>query len=253
MAWIKKTFKFLGILLGILLVAAVAIYFIYNEPLPEVKKGEDASDLVEKIQKAINQTAWDNTHFVEWSFRGDHHYIWDKQRHLVSVKWGENTVLLNANNKTGVVYQDSVKLQDRGQINELVNTAYTYFINDAFWFNAPAQIAGDDRKLEVVKMPDSTNALLVTYLSGGVTPGDSYLWILDETGLPKAWKMWTSIIPVGGIETSWEEWTTLSTGAKVATKHDGGMLQIPIENIKAYQTMEEGKWQNDIFAELVNQ
>jgi hypothetical protein len=31
------------------------------------------------------------------------------------------------------------------------------------------------------------------------------LYLVDENYIPKAWRMWVSIIPVGGIETSWED------------------------------------------------
>jgi hypothetical protein len=42
----------------------------------------------------------------------------------------------------------------------------------------------------LVKNEDKTNGLLVSYASGGVTPGDAYLWKLDANGLPQSYKMW---------------------------------------------------------------
>jgi hypothetical protein len=41
-----------------------------------------------------------------------------------------------------------------------------------------------------------------------------YIWLVDET-IPKAWRMWVSIIPVGGIETSWEDWKTFQNNLKM--------------------------------------
>jgi hypothetical protein len=42
-----------------------------------------------------------------------------------------------------------------------------------------------------IVMQDEKEALMVTYTSGS-TPGDSYVWILDEN-IP-AWRMWVSIV-----------------------------------------------------------
>jgi hypothetical protein len=250
MKWIKRTFKFLGILILILFIVAIGVYLAYNEPLPKGKEDTRAIELVQKIQAAINQPAWDSTHYVEWSFFGVHHFVWDKKRHLVKVSWDEYDVLLNPNTITGIVYENGIEITDQSINSSIIETANQYFINDAFWLNAPAQIAGDDRKLETVTLEDGSEGLLVTYLSGGVTPGDSYLWILDDKGLPKAWKMWVGILPIGGIETSWEKWVTLPTGAKIATIHDGGIASVPITNLKSYQTQEAGQWERDIFEAL---
>jgi hypothetical protein len=54
-------------------------------------------------------------------------------------------------------------------------------------------------------MQDNQEALMITYASGGSTPGDSYVWFVDQNYMPKAWRMWVSIIPV--VETTWEEKT----------------------------------------------
>jgi hypothetical protein len=76
---------------------------------------------------------------------------------------------------------------------------------------------GTERKVVNTKMG---KGLLVTYTSGGVTPGDSYLWILDQNNRPVKWKMWVSIIPLGGLEFTWEDWQK-HEGAWFAPTHVG--------------------------------
>jgi hypothetical protein len=64
-------------------------------------------------------------------------------------------------------------------------------------------------------MQDNQEALLITYASGGSTPGDSYMWFVDQNYRPKAWRMWVSIIPVGGLETTWEKLKTFQNNLKL--------------------------------------
>ena len=92
--------------------------------------------------------------------------------------------------------------------------------------------------------------MLVEYSSGGVTPGDTYLWILDDDGLPHSWKMWVKIIPIGGIEFSWNEWKTLSTGARVALHHDHKLLKINLSDVKAGMTWKDMDVDKDLFERL---
>ena len=99
---------------------------------------------------------------------------------------------------------------------------------------------------------EGTKSLMVHYGSGGVTPGDSYLWNLDESGLPTSYKMWVSIIPVGGMEFSWENWTTLETGAKIATLHHHKYLDIPITDLKGTAKLEDFGFGEDPFATIVD-
>lgn len=230
-----KTAKVLGVLIVLGLVAFTILYLIYNKPLPEGKMGPEAEALAQKMQLAVNKVAWDSTHIVEWTFAG-HDYIWDRQRHLVQVKWSKYRVLLNPNTMQGKIYWEE---KEQAADPAVFQTAYTNFTNDAFWMNAFVQIYNGNPEHRIVKMPDGGDGLMITYPTGGVTPGDSYLWVLDENGLPKAWQMWVGILPIGGIEVSWSDWMTLPTGAKLPKVRNFGLMEMNISNIKAYQVFEK--------------
>ncbi len=242
MKLLKKLLKGLLALMLLIVVGFGVIYLLFNKPLPEGEEGQKAEALAAKMQEAIGLEAWEHTRYVEWTFKGMHHYVWDKQRHLVQVSWGDHRVLLNPNTNEGIVYTSG----QRVEAPDLVRKASQFFTNDAFWLNAPAQMAGNrEVKLEAVTLENQDEALLITYLSGGDTPGDSYLWILDEGGLPKAWQLWVKIIPIGGLEFSWDEWVELPSGAMIATQKEGP-ISISIEDLKSYQVAEGV----DLFAEL---
>lgn len=221
--------KKISIALGIFLCIATLLFVIYDEPLPEGEEGIEAEILAEKMLKAVNFAAWDSTVAIKWSFHGGHDYLWDKKRKLVQVKWDQMQVLLNTADVTGKAYKNG-RLLESEQSADALQKAWKYFINDSFWLAAPFKIKDPGTKRSLVKTKDG-DALLVHYSSGGVTPGDSYLWILDEDGSPALWKLWVEIIPIGGMAFSWEKWQTYTTGARLATLHNG-IIDVEIFNVQ---------------------
>ena len=214
----KKIFKILAILAAIIIVGLIALRFAFNEPMPEGEQGAAADAMAQKILTAINKPAWDSTGIVQWTFRDEHDFLWDKTRNWVQVKWAENEVYVILDSLTGVAFENGKQLEGN-QADKLVKKAWGFFANDSFWLNAPAKVFDKGTERRLVKLENGEEALMITYTSGGVTPGDSYLWMLDENGLPKSWKMWVKIIPIGGVPTTWQDWTTLETGAKIAQNH----------------------------------
>lgn len=230
----KKFLKFLGfLLLGIILLLIVA-YFVMNKKLPTGNEGAKAERLAQKMLLAVDKTAWDTTDVISFSFPGGHNHLWDKKRHYAQTEWSAYRAIFDVNTVKGKVWKDGTEITDAKEADELIKKAWHFFLNDSYWLNPVVKIYDSGVSRKIVTLDNGNAALLVTYSSGGVTPGDSYLWFLDENGLPNAWQMWTNIIPLGGVETSWEDWVTLPTGAKIATKHQFGIgdAGISISNLK---------------------
>ncbi|MEZ4764301.1 MAG: hypothetical protein R3C26_14315 [Calditrichia bacterium] len=93
--------------------------------------------------------------------------------------------------------------------------------------------------------------LLITYASGGApTPGDSYLWLVGENGLPVAWKLWVSILPIGGIRTELGRMAGTGDRREVATIHRNGVFELALSDIRAAATLTELVPGEDPFAPL---
>ena len=201
---------------------------IIHEPLPKGKKGPEANSLAIKMLKKLNFSAYEATQFIEWNFRGTNHYKWDKLNQKVEVSWDDNIVVLNLKNPN-----KSVVNKGDENSSKLIQKALDYFNNDSFWLVAPYKIFDEGTERRIVDY-ENNPALLITYTHGGSTPGDSYLWILDETGKPISFKMWVSIIPVGGLEASWGDWTQTKSGTLLPLKHALLGLTIDMGDVKAY-------------------
>ncbi|PHN03692.1 hypothetical protein [Flavilitoribacter nigricans] len=246
----KKILKWLGIGLLVLIVGLFIAGWIISEPLPEGEAGPEAEALAEKVLSAINQPAWDSTHYVRWNFADRHQYTWDRDRKLVQVEWPENRVILpTENHLQGMAWENGTQLDDKKATKKL-NKAWEYFCNDSFWFIAPEKVFDPGTSRKTVALEDGSKGLLITYSSGGTTPGDSYLWILDKDGLPVKWKMWVSLLPIGGLEATWADWEKLPTGAKVATFHEIGSYQLRISEIQAGKHWKDIGESEDPFAPL---
>lgn len=247
----KATIKIIGIILAVLLLLFVGAYVLYNEPLPTGKSGPAADQLAEKMMAAVGSENLDETGILIWTFNGSHHYVWDRKRNLVEVKWEDNKVLLNLDEwQKGKAYEDGQEVA-KSDLDKKRGNAWEIFCNDSFWFIAPTKAMDSGVIRSIVKNENGRDALLVTYTDGGVTPGDSYLWQLDDTGLPTAFKMWVSIIPIGGIEASWENWETLDSGLKVATEHRLGPVPITISDAAGGATFGEVGISEDPFTAVL--
>lgn len=228
--WLKII---LGGFLGLILIGVIA-GMIFSESLPEGQSGPEADALAQKMMTAVNHAAWDTTGAISWNFAGANQHLWDRERHFAQVVFGENKVLVDLSKRTGVAYVKGEQVHG-SEADKLVDKAWKSWVNDSFWLNPVVKAFDDGTSRLIVPQADGSNGLMISYASGGATPGDSYLWLLDEEARPTAWKMWVQIIPIGGLEVPWKGWSTLSTGAMVAQDH--GFLQLT--DIKAAATLEE--------------
>ena len=221
----KKFLKIIGLLITVTILATVLYCFAKNESLPSGTPGKEADELAKKMMSAINKSAFDSTEILKWSFRDKHHYVWRKQEGLVDVSWDSILVTVNLND-----YSKSI-----GESPKLIENAINFFNNDSFWLVAPYKVFDDGVERSIVKV-DNKDALLIKYTSGGTTPGDSYLWILDENYVPVSFKMWTQIIPIGGVSATWNDFITSGSGIKLPTSHTLSLFGIKIDmgEVKAY-------------------
>ncbi|MDU8886837.1 hypothetical protein RXV94_11750 [Yeosuana sp. MJ-SS3] len=195
------------------------VYFKYNEDIPFGIQGEKADVLAKKMLDALDYDAYVNTNYIEWTFKKKRHYKWYKNKNTCLVYWKEYKVDLNFNDTTqNKAYIHNFKV-DGNQAKSLINEASTHFKNDVFWLIAPYDVFNKDIERRLVTLNNGGQALLVTYKTQNSHPQDSYLWILDKNNKPKKLKMWTTALPIDGLEASWNDWIITESGAQLPTFH----------------------------------
>ena len=236
---LKKSLKIItGILVFFTLPSLLLfcfLFFKYNQDLPIGTQGEDADILAQKMLKALDYEAFENTNYIEWTSKRRRHYKWRKQKNICDVYWKEYKVTLNLKDPSqNKAYVHSFKVD--GDISKkLIEKAIKYFNNDSFWLVAPYKVFDKGAERRLVKLKNNKKALLVTYTTGGTTPGDSYLWHLDDTGKPTSFQMWVDILPIDGLNASWSDWTTTTSGAQLPTFHKMAVFGLELSHIKGTQ------------------
>lgn len=249
----RRLLRVLGAVVLALCALLLTTRLVLSAPRPEATPGPDGDALATAMNAAVNQAAWQATGAVRWTFAGRNQHLWDRTRGLARVSWGDTVVLVDLGKQQGRATEDGQPVTGR-KAERLVEKAYAAWINDSFWLN-PVVKAFDEGTTRSVVTPTGDDAghrgLLISYSSGGLTPGDAYLWLLDEQSRPVAWRMWVSVIPVGGVRASWEGWTTLSTGAQVSTLHRLGPVTLALTDVAGAATLAELEPGPDPFAPLM--
>ncbi len=248
--WTKR----LAIGAGALTLAGVLMcgggFVALNEPAPVGVSDAAADTLANEMIDSVDREAWAKTGAVRWTYAERYTHLWDRERHFVRVTQDGREALVDLNTLQGVATQDGVALEGTAK-DQAVQEAYEAWANDSFWLGAMNKAFDPGTTRSRVAQPDGSESLLVQYSSGGVTPGDAYLWHLDENGRPESWQMWVSIIPIGGAGASWEDWVQLSTGAWVSTRHQLGPMDIRVTDLQGAETLEALESGADPFAPLL--
>lgn len=206
------------------------IYLKYNEPIPAAKYDNNTQLMVDSIKSFINYDQYIHTDYLSWTFKKRHHFKWYKNKGLCEVYWENIKVKLELNNQENSLVYINEKLIDVSQYEPYIEKAVKLFNNDSFWLLAPFKLE-DEGTIHRTTLIDNKKALMVTYTKGGTTPGDTYVWLFDEKGNPKSFKMWVDLIPIGGLEATWNDWILTDSKIKLPTVHKIGPLVLEIDQI----------------------
>ncbi|NNC82785.1 MAG: hypothetical protein HKN79_04345, partial [Flavobacteriales bacterium] len=102
-------------IVAVILVIGIGAFFYLRESqgmdMPTGQEGPAAEQLAQRILDACNVDAWDQTRYVQWTFAGSNSYLWDRTLGKVEVVSGDQRVILNTADRSGVAYDVGQQLQ----------------------------------------------------------------------------------------------------------------------------------------------
>lgn len=157
-----------------LLLACAPKLLVTTSPAPAANITDDARDIVMRMRSIIGDPyATEGLHFVfaVGEMRREHH--WDVRHDRIAVRYTR---------EDGVVCSVTTTIGYEGPVAEQ-RTAWEMFVNDQFWLLAPWKVG--DAGATVTR--GDGEGVVVRYDGVGVTPGDTYRFDVDPTGVVRGW------------------------------------------------------------------
>lgn len=201
---------------------------------PGYNVNEQSEKLGAKMKAGANWDNWQETDAVTFLFAGNDFIFWDKKRNLVEVSWSSwgDKIKVQFSQKpfAAEVWVDNEIATDPSDRSGYVKKAYERFTNHTFWFNPAYHVFSPGTKRGITEDGD----LAVIFSSGGVTPGDKYIFKLDDSGKIKSMRMWVSIVPFKGLTASFKDYIKTESDLQVSTLHEISFFDLKLENVASY-------------------
>ncbi|HEY4596256.1 MAG TPA: hypothetical protein VIJ02_07635 [Thermoanaerobaculia bacterium] len=209
-----------------------------------------ADSVLDHLTQALGgKQAWDNTHYIRFTFVGRRTHWWDKWtgRHRLEgqTKEGQHYVVLdNVNTKEGSAWLDGKKVEgDKAQ--EMVKNAYAAWVNDTYWLIEPYKLRDPSVNVSYAgeeKLDGKTyDKLAVSFGTVGLTPGDRYwVWVNRDTGLVDRWDYILQDMPKDGPPLSWRWEGWQKYGNIMLAPHRvqvGGDRKLEISDIAVFEQL----------------
>lgn len=184
-----------------------------------------AIELAGKTMQAMGgRDAWESTRYLTWNFFGVRRHVWDKHAGDIRVEWNDRetgeprTVLMNLDTGDGRAFISGAEVDDEEQLDGLLSTARSAWINDSYWLFMPYKLRDDGVTLRYVgeretSAGESAEVIELTFDNVGQTPENKYhVYIDPETHLIAQWDFFRRYDDdEPALSTPWLNWRQYGT------------------------------------------
>ncbi|MEA2690701.1 MAG: hypothetical protein QOJ16_88 [Acidobacteriota bacterium] len=229
-----------------------------NPPAPSTAADTDAkADQVaaQALDAMGGKQAWDNTHYLHWTFAGRRTHTWDKWsgQHRVEGEDKEHhkyVVIENLNTHDGKAWLDG-KPVSGDAVKPMLENAYGAWVNDSYWLIMPYKLK--DPGVHLTYAGEETLAgkpydkLHLSFGKVGLTPGDEYwAWFDKSTHLMDRWAFHLESMKADEPASPWD-WTGWQRYGKVMlaphrTQVSGGDRKLELGDIAISDSVPASTW-----------
>ncbi len=147
------------------------------------------------MQAQGGRKAWDETHFIQWTFFGSRTLTWDKYAGVCRVEWQKRPwkVIVNLQDNSGKVQLNGVEQTHPDTLKKYLDFGKRAWINDSYWLVMPFKLKDSGVTLKHLgdsktEKGESADLLQLTFAGVGVTPDNKYqVWVDKKTRLVTQW------------------------------------------------------------------
>lgn len=177
----------------------------YGNPAAEgfnaVESDAEAIAIADEVMEAMGgRKAWDETHYLCWTFFGGDELVWDKWTGDVRIDRPNGmTLLSNIHDGSGKAFMNGSEITEADSVSTLLGTAKRIWINHSYWLVMPFKLKDSGVTLRYLG-PDTTRdgkpaeKLMMTFQEVGVTPENKYeVWVDKDSKLVSQWAFFQTL------------------------------------------------------------
>ena len=240
--------------LSLLALTTGAAVYAQSRPAPPASNPRAIEIAGKTLQALGGEAAWNNTHYLRFTFAVDREgktvasrtHVWDKWTGNYRLEGTDKegkpfVVLMNLNSKQGKAQKEG-KPAEGEDLKKLLESAYGAWVNDTYWLLMPYKMRDPGVILSYAGEEKGASGAMydkvkLTFDNVGLTPRDSYwVWVNRDTGMVDRWDFvlkGESKPPASFTWDGWKKYGNVMLAPERKNTKDGTRIYFPLLEVPA--------------------